>query len=63
MVEGPSSGMLLAGAEAVALVDREVRGLAAVDAPLAEEPATLPGIVVVDGCFTCVDKKETKAES
>jgi hypothetical protein len=40
-----------------------VSGLAAVVAPLAEEPATLPGIVVIDGCFTCVDKKETEAES
>ena len=46
---GPSSGMLLAGDEAAALAVREVRGFDVAAAGLADEPATLPGIVVVDG--------------
>jgi hypothetical protein len=41
--------MLLAGDEAAALAVREVRGFDAAAAGLADEPATLPGIVVVDG--------------
>ena len=49
LVVGPSSGMFVAGDEAAALAVREVRGFEAAAAPLAEEPATLPGIVVVGG--------------
>jgi hypothetical protein len=42
--------MLLAGDEAAALAVREVRGFEAAAADLADEPATLPGIVIVVVC-------------
>lgn len=48
LVEGPSSGMLFWGDDTRALAVRVDRGFEVAAAPLAVEPATLPGIVVVD---------------